>query len=196
MTGPALPAVPWGPVAAGSALGMACVAVDRWVVPNGPGSALLWFGLAGFASASAFALDEAAAAVVDAVPRSRRWRTVRRLAIGLLPLVGWFLVTAVAARSADLSWVALAVTGGGLVAVTLAAASALSRLGQSTPGEVVSAGVGGLVLLGVLVAVPKVGPVLEAYDASNRSTAWWLVLGVAATMVIAWGATDPGSRRR
>ena len=196
MTGPALPAVPWGPVAAGSALGIACVAVDRWLVPNGPGSALLWFGLAGFASASAFALDEAAAAVVDAVPRSRRWRTVRRLAIGLLPLVGWLAVTAVAARSTDLSWMALAVTGGGLVAVTLAAASALSRLGQSTPGDVVAAGVGGLVLLGVLVAVPKVGPVLEAYDASNRSTVWWLLLGVAAILVIAWGATDPGSRRR
>ena len=48
----------------------------------------------------------------------------------------------------------------------------------------------------MLVGVPDIGLVLEAYDASNRSTAWWLVLGVAATLVIAWGATDPGSRRR
>jgi hypothetical protein len=191
----ALPAVPWAPVAAGSALGVACVAVDRWLVPDGPGSALLWFGLAGFASASAFALDEAAAAVVDAVPRSRRWRTVRRLAVGLLPLLGWLAVTAVAATG-DISWRAQAVSGTGLVAVTLAASTALRRLGQSTPGDVVSAAVGALVLLGVLVAVPRVGSVLEAYDASNRSTVWWLVLGLVAVLVTAWGATDPGSRRR
>ncbi len=195
MTGPALPAVPWGPVAAGSALGAVCVALDRWLVPDGPGSALLWFGLAGFASASAFTLDEAAAAVVDAVPRSRRWRTVRRLAIGLLPLVGWLLVTALSARSSDLSWAALAVTGGGLVAVTLAVATALRRLGQATPGDVVSAGVGGAVLLGLLVAVPKVGPVLEAYDAGHRSTVWWLVLMVAAVAGVVWGSADPFAAR-
>ena len=90
MTGPALSAVPWGPVAAGSALGIACVAVDRWLVPSGPGSAMLWFGLAGFASASAFVLDEAAAAVVDAVPRTLRWRTARRLSSGFFRwAAGW-----------------------------------------------------------------------------------------------------------
>jgi hypothetical protein len=189
-------AVPWSPVQGGTCLGLVALATDRWLVPGGPGSALLWIGLAGCASAAAFVLDEAAAAAVDAAPRTRRWRTVRRLGVGLLPLLAWLAGAAVAAGGTPLSWRALAVTGTGLVAVTVAAAAALRRLGHETPGELVAAAVGVAVLLGMLFAVPKVGPVLEGHDASSRSTVWWILLGAVAAGVTAWGAADPWSGRR
>jgi hypothetical protein len=192
VTGVVLGAVPWSPVTGGTALGLVALATDRWLVPSGPGSALIWFALAGFASAAAFALDEPAAAAVDAVPRSRRWRTAWRLAAGLLPLAAWLGGTAVVtSTSAGLSWAALAVTGTGLVTVTLAAATALRRTGGDTPGEVVASAVGGAILMALLVGVPRVGPVLEAYDGTARSTVWWAVLAVASAGVIAWGSTDP-----
>jgi hypothetical protein len=191
VTGIELRAVPWLPVAGGTALGLGALALDRWVVPSGPGTFLLWLGLASIASAAGFVYDEPAAAVVDAAPRSRRWRTVRRLAIGLLPLAAWLAAAAAVARSSPLSWPALAVTGSGVVLVTLAAAAGLRRLGQDTPGEAVAAGVGGGVLVAALVAVPKVGPVLEAGDVSSRGSVWWAALSAAATVVIVWGAADP-----
>jgi hypothetical protein len=174
VTGVVLGAVPWSPVTGGTALGLVALATDRWLVPSGPGSALIWFALAGFASGS------------------RRWRTAWRLAAGLLPLAAWLGGTAVVtSTSAGLSWAALAVTGTGLVTVTLAAATALRRTGGDTPGEVVASAVGGAILMALLVGVPRVGPVLEAYDGTARSTVWWAVLAVASAGVIAWGSTDP-----
>ena len=196
MTWPALSAVPWGPVAAGSALGVACVAVDGWLVPSGPGSALLWFGLAGFAAASAFVLDEAAAAVVDAAPRTLRWRTARRVAVGLVPLLGWLLATGlVVDRSAALSWSALAVTGTGVVSVALGASAVLRRAGSPTPGDVVAAAVGGGVTVLVLVGVPDVGLVLEDSDPTTRATVWWLTASVVGAGLVAWGTRDPAASR-
>ena len=197
MTGPALSAVPWGPVAAGSALGAVCVAVDRWLVPSGPGSAMLWFGLAGFASASAFVLDEAAAAVVDAVPRTLRWRTARRLVVGLAPLACWLVATGLVSRSsADLSWSALAVTGTGVVLVALGAGAALRRAGNPTPGDVVAAAVGGGTTVLVLVGVPDIGLVLEAGDPTTRATLCWLLVSVLGVGLTGWGTADPAARRR
>ena len=99
VTGTELRAVPWAPVAGGTALGLAALLLDGWVVPNGPGSALLWFALAGFATAAAFVLDEPSAAAVDAVPVPRRTRTARRLLVGLLPVAGWLGGTAALVRS-------------------------------------------------------------------------------------------------
>jgi hypothetical protein len=197
MTGPALPAVPWGPVAAGSALGVLCVVVDRWLVPSGPGTALLWLGLAGFASASAFVLDEAAAAVVDAVPRTRRWRTVRRLAFGLAPLVCWLLVTGLAYRtSPSLSWRALAVTGTGVVSAALGASAVLRRAGNATPGDVVAASVGGATTVLLLAGVPRIGLVLEGGDPTTRATVWWLLVSAVGAAFVGWGAGDPAMGRR
>jgi len=184
-------------VAAGSALGTACVAVDRWLAPSGPGSAMLWFGLAGFASASAFVLDEAAAAVVDAVPRTLRWRTARRLAVGLVPLACWLVATGLVDRSASaLSWPALAVTGTGVVSVALGASAALRRSGNPTPGDVVAAAVGGGTTVLVLVAVPDIGLVLEGGDPSTRATAWWLLVSVVGAGLVAWGSADPAAGHR
>jgi hypothetical protein len=196
MVAEAVRAVPWAPVAGCTCLGLVALATDRWLVPDGPGSALLWIGLAGCASATAFTLDEAAAAAVDAAPRTRRWRTLHRLVAGLLPLVAWLAGAGVAAGGTSLSWGALAVTGTGLVAVTVATAAALRRLGHDTPGELVASGAGAVVLLGLLVGVPKVGTVLEAYDVSSRSTLWWSSLAVVAVAVTAWGSADPWSGRR
>ena len=196
MTGPALPAVPWGAVAAGSALGIGCLVVDAWLAPGGPGTALLWFGLAGFASASAFVLDEEAAAVVDAVPRTRRWRTLRRLVVGLAPYAGWLLATWLVSRtSGDLSWPALAVTGAGVVTAALAASAVLRRAGNAAPGELVAAAVGiGTVAL-VVVAVPRIGLELEAGDPTSRATAWWLTVCAVGAVLVAWGTGDPAARR-
>ena len=196
MTGSELRAVPWAPVAGGTALGLAALLLDSWLVPNGPGSAVLWFALAGFATAAAFVMDEPSAAAVDAVPVPRRTRTVRRLLVGLVPVVGWLGGTAAAAWAGPgLSWSALAVTGGGLLVTTLAAATALRRAGHDAPGELVAAGAGGLVVLAMAVGgVPRVGPLLESADPSSRSSVAWAVLAGAGVALILWGATDPLTR--
>ena len=196
MTGSELRAVPWAPVAGGTTLGLAALLVDSWLVPHGPGSAVLWFALAGFATAAAFVLDEPSAAVVDAVPVPRRTRTARRLLVGLLPVAGWLGGTAAVVRSEPgLSWAALAVTGGGLLVTTLAAATALRRAGQDTPGELVAAAAGGAVVLAMAVgAVPRVGPLLESADASSRSSMVWVALAGIGVVLILWGGADPLTR--
>lgn len=195
MTGTELRAVPWGPVAGGTALGLAALFLDGWVVPGGPGSALLWFALAGFATAAAFVLDEPSAAAVDAVPVRRRTRTARRLLCGLVPVAGWLGGTAALVRSGpDLSWSALAVTGSCFLVVTVCAAAVLRRVGHDTPGELVAAAAGAVVVLGLIVAPPKVGPVLEAYDVSTRATTLWLVLSAGAVVLTSWAASDPLTR--
>jgi FtsH-binding integral membrane protein len=195
MTRTELRAVPLAPVLGGTVLGLAALLVDGLVVPNGPGSALLWFALAGFATAAAFVLDEPSAAVVDAVPVPRRVRTAYRLLVALLPLTGWLLGTAaMAPAGAALSWAALAVTGTGFIAITFGAAAALRRSGHDSPGELVAAGAGGVVVLSLVVGVPKVGPLLEAYDASSRASTLWGALFVVAIALVVWGGSDPLTR--
>jgi hypothetical protein len=180
------------PVAGGTALGLVLLLVDGWLVPNGPGSALQWFALAGFATAAAFVLDEPSAAAVDAVPVPRRTRTARRLVVGLMPVAGWLGGTAAVVRSAPgLSWPALAVTGSGFLVVTLCAAVVLRRTGHDTPGEVVAAAAGFVVVLALVVAPPKIGPVLEAHDVSSRASTLWVAMSVLAVALLVWGAADP-----
>jgi len=195
VTSTELRAVPWAPVVGGTALGALALVVDGWLVRGGPGSALLWFAHAGFASAAAFVLDEPSAAAVDAVPVPRRTRNARRLLVGLVPIAGWLGGTAALARSGpDLSWSALAVTGSAFLVVTLCAAAVLRRLGHDTPGELVAAAAGAVVVLALIVAPPKIGPVLEAYDVSTRATALWLVLAAAAVVLMTWAGSDPLTR--
>ena len=197
MTGTELRAVPLAPVLGGTALGAVALAVDNWLVRGGPGSALMWFALAGFATAAAFVLDEPSAAAVDAVPVRRRTRNARRLLVGLVPVAGWLGGTAATVRSGtDLSWPALAVTGSGFLVVTLCAAAVLRRLGQDTPGELVAAAAGAVVVVALIVAPPKIGPLLEAYDVSTRATALWLVLAAASVVLMCWASSDPLARWR
>lgn len=192
MTFAELRAVPWAPVLGGLGIGATALPLDMWLVPGGPGSALMWFALAGFAAAAAFVLDEPSAAAVDAVPVPRRSRTARRLLVGLLPFAGWLAGTAAVVRAEPaLSWPALAVTGTGVIVVTLGVATGLRRGGQDAPGELVAVGVGAGVVLALVFAVPKVGPVLEAYDASSRTTVLWAVLAAGAAALTTWGAADP-----
>ena len=140
-------------------------------------------------------MDEPSAAAVDAVPVPRRTRTARRLLVGLVPVAGWLGGTAAVVRSEPgLSWPALAVTGSGFLVVTLCAAAVLRRRGHDTPGEVVAAAAGFVVVLALVVAPPKIGPVLEAHDVSTRATALWLVLAAAACVLTSWAAADPLTR--
>jgi hypothetical protein len=195
MTGSELRAVPWLPVGGGIALGVATLSADIWLVPDGPGSVLLWFALAAFVSAAAFVLDEPAAAAVDAAPLALPTRTARRLLVGLVPVGFWLVGTAVAVRSEPaLSWPALAVTGGGFLVVTVTAAAVLRRLGHDSPGEVVGAAAGAAVVLALVVAPPKIGTVLEAYDVSTRATALWVVLAAASGVLLSWAGSDPLTR--
>lgn len=197
MTVPELRAVPWGAVLAGTGIGIAALAVDDWWVPGGPGSALLWFGLAGFGAGVAFVLDEPAAAVVAAAPRRRRAWTLRVL-VALVPILGWLAGTAVVSRAApQLSWRAMALTGTGFLIAALAVAAHLRRAGYDAPGELVSAASGGAVVLALAGgAVLDRGPALEAYDAWSRTTGTWGALAVVAVGLIVWSGADPMSSRR
>jgi hypothetical protein len=193
-----LGAVPWAPVLGGTVLGAAAVVADGSVVRGGPGSALLWFGLAAIAAAAGFVLDEAAAPVVDAVPRSRWSRNGRRLLVAGLPLAAWWGAAAWAAsRQPHLSWPALAVAGLGLVAATLGAAAAMRRAGHESPGEVVAAGAVAVVVLALAVGpVPGVGEVLAVSDVSSRTTVVWSGVAAAAAVLVVWGSADPLTRWR
>jgi hypothetical protein len=195
MTGNEVRAVPWLPVGGGIALGVATLSADIWLVPDGPGSVLLWFALAGFVSAAAFVLDEPAAAAVDAAPVARPTRTGRRLLVGLVPAVSWLGGTAVAVRTEPaLSWLALTVTGGGFLVMTVTAAAVLRRLGYDSPGEVVGAAAGAAVVLALVVSPPKIGTVLEAHDVSTRAAALWVILAAASGVVMSWAGSDPLTR--
>ena len=190
-----LRAVPWTPVLASTTVGAGALALDRWLVPSGPGSVMLWFGLAGFAAAAGFVLDESSAAVVDAVPVPCRVRTAHRLLGALLPLSVWLLGTAVTSPGRPaLSWPALAMTGTGFIALTVGVAAGLRRSGHESPGELVAAGAGGVVVLSLVVGVPKVGPLLEAYDVTSRAGTLWVALTVVAVALVVWGGSDPLTR--
>ena len=57
-----------------------------------------------------------------------------------------------------------------------------------------AAAAGAVVVLSLIVAPPKIGPILEAYDVSTRATAFWLVLATASVVLMCWASSDPLTR--
>jgi hypothetical protein len=179
---------------AGAAILIGCVSFAA----DGPPLVYVRLALVALAAAAAFVLDEPAAAAVDAVPATRRRRTVARVTVVLVPFAVWAVgITALEWRNAATPVGALLVEGAGVLAVAVAAAASLRLAGRSEPGEVVSAALGAALLAVVIFdPPPRSVPPFPLGDGWAASTVLWAsVLAVAAGVVTA-SSRDPYRRHR
>jgi hypothetical protein len=191
--------VDWAAVLFGSALGALILAGSVTFAGSVPPFGYLRLGLLALAAGAAFILDEAAAAAVDAVPRTRRHRTATRVAVLLLPLTIWAGgIEALSARVAAVPVGALLVEGAGVLTLAVALAAFLRTTGRSEPGEAVSA-VMCTWVLAVLVFNP---PHLAAFPLGGDwtvSTQLWAGVTVAGALLTVATSRDlyrPLGRRR
>ena len=186
--------VGWRSVLGATAVG-ATILVLCAVLPGG-GVPLTYARLAliALAGATAFVLDEPAAAAVAAAPVARGHRTaVRLLAVGL-PLGVWSTgVAALTIRHPGTPVGGLLVEGVGVLAVALAGAAALRRADREEPGELV-ASVLGAVLLAVLLfdPPPHSVPLFPGSAGWGASTLLWAGLAAVAGIVVAATSRDIG----
>jgi hypothetical protein len=181
-------------VGGGCLLGTALLVLCVVLAEDAPPVALLRLALVPLAAVAAFALDEAAAAAVDAVPRTRGQRTGKRAVVLGLPMVLWTVgIAAVEWRVPATPATGLLVEGAGVLAITLALAAVLRWGGRAEPGEVTAAAVGGTVLTLVVFDVPSWWPVpiFPGDTGWPASTALWGVVAVASAVVVAGASREP-----
>ena len=194
-----LRAVPWLAIAVVSGTGLllsagAVAAADFWFGPL-----LVSFGLALFGAAAAFALDEPAAAVVDAVPQSLRHRTaVRAVALAVPFLAGVAALAALEAggRPVHIAWLLLHLAGCLVVGF---ACAAVGRRRSPTPGETAASAVGvSFMVLACFEPLARWVVVFPAPadDRSGRSALLWCGLLVASAVTIARATRDPSPTDR
>lgn len=202
MTWSELRVVPSTPVLGPVVVGTLLLAATSAGMLGGPGPPLLWLGLASLAAGTAFVLDEPAAAVVAATPRTRRSRTAQRLAVTAVVLTGWIVFAAVVAAADDrepaVSPTALVVVGTGLILVTAACTDLMRRMGLDEPGAAVGTTVVAVVLGGMIFQPLLPGGLvpLDAYASPARMEAFWGVLASCALVSLWWSSADQGARRR
>jgi hypothetical protein len=184
--------VEWRAVLGGSALGAAVLLLSVALPTDGLPLTYVRLALIALAAATAFVLDESAAAVVDAVPVPRRRRTALRLVAILLPLTIWTAgVLGLAMRHPGTPVGGLLVEGAGASAVALALASVLRLAGLREPGEITATFLGATLLAFLLLDPPPHSvPVFPMHDGWTASTLLWTVLGIAAGFVVAVASVD------
>lgn len=197
-SGPAmtLRGVNWAAVLGGSVIGAAILAGCVAFAADGPPLGYVRLALVALVAGAAFVLDEPAAAVVDAVPISRRQRTAARSFAVIVPLAVWSVgVLALELRNAMTPALALLVEGAGLLAVTVALAAVVRLTGRIEPGEMV-ASVIGAAMLAVLTfnPPPRSVPLFPIGDGWAASTALWASLSVAAVALVIAASRDPYRR--
>jgi hypothetical protein len=195
-----LAVLPRASVSASAGLGASLLLLDAsGFLIGGPGSLVMWLGLAALGAAAAFTLDDASTAVTSAVPLRRASRLSARLLVPLALLGLWVTFAVVAARNhSGLSVAALGVTGAGVMLLALGMASLARTSGVAEPGTLVAP----LVLLLVVVvalALPFMFPevrLLMATEVSRRDFTVWVVLASAAVAAVGRAGSDPWRRRR
>ena len=132
------------------------------------------------AGAAGYLLDDAAAALTGVAPRAAWRRRAPHLLIGGIALAGAWVTVLFCVRGAGLSTATLSLETGTLVAVSLAAATLLARLGEAEPGALVAPGV----VLSGIAALLAGGLLHREVFASGTSA------GSAARTVLTtvWGA--------
>ena len=185
--------VDWRTVLGGSAIGAAILAGCVAVADDGPPLPQVRLALISLAAAAAFVLDEPAAAAVDAVPNTRRRRTVIRTTAVAVPLAVWVLgVLALELRNVVTPAGALLVEGAGVLAVAVAFAAVLRLIGRVEPGEMV-ASVLGAGMLGVIIfnPPPHSVPIFPIHDGWAASTTLWAGMAVVAAILVFTASRDP-----
>lgn len=188
--------VPWPEVAGATAV----VGVGLAVLLTWPS---MWRSLGlpvvALVAVAAWAMDEPAAAVVDATPRSLRWRTLARLVAVLPAGVLWVAFSryegglAMPHQATGHDGVLLLIGAGGLV-LGAAVATALRRRGIATPGQQTAVVVG--LLVAALGAFPRHlpwHPTLfpeQGVREWNWAQGFWTVLVIGAVAALV-AATSP-----
>ncbi|MEP7018548.1 MAG: hypothetical protein ABI899_11090 [Actinomycetota bacterium] len=187
----------WAAVLSGSAFGAAILAGCVAYAEDGPPLLYVRIALVALAAAAAFVLDEPAAAVVDAVPVTRRSRTAVRATAVVLPLAVWTAgILALDRRNSVTTVGALLLEGAGVLTVAVALSAILRMTGRAEPGEIV-ASVLGASILGMLIFNPSPGsvPLFPVGDSWAASTALWAFLAAAAVMLVMAASQDPYRHR-
>lgn len=188
--------VDWRAVLGASSLGAAILILCAALPSAGLPLTYVRLALIALAGATAFILDEPAAAAVAAVPVTRGRRTAVRLLAVALPLGVWAIgVMALTLRHSGAPVRGLLVEGAGVLALALAGAAALRSAGRDEPGELV-ASVLGAVLLAVLLFDPPPHsiPLFPVEAGWAASTLLWAGLTTVAGVVVAAGSSDIGCR--
>lgn len=184
--------VDWRVVLGGAALGATVLLLCLALPVEGLPLTYVRLALIALVGATAFVLDEPAAAVVDAVPVPRRRRTAVRLIATLVPLGVWTAaVLGLAVRHPQTPVRGLLVEGAGALAVVLAGAAVLRWTGLREPGEVTATFTGATLLAFLLFDPPPHSvPVFPVHDGWATSTLLWAGLGLTALIVVAVASGD------
>jgi hypothetical protein len=183
--------VAWREVLGGSALGAAVLGLCVALPTDGLPLTYVRLGLIVLAGASAFVLDEPAAAAVAAAPVTRARRTAVRLIAVLLPLGIWTSgVLALALRHPLTPVGSLLTEGAGVLALALAGAAALRLSGRDEPGEMVASVLGAALLAVLLFGSPRSAPLFPVDDGWGASTLLWTALASAGALVVAAASVE------
>jgi hypothetical protein len=183
-------------VAGGSGLGALVLAGCLFFPVDSPPLMLMRLALVLLAAAAGFVLDEPAAAAVDAVPRSRRRRTVARVPAAAVPFGVWVVgMLALELRMPVIPAAALVVEGAGVLAAAVALAAVLRLAGRPEPGELVGVLVAGAVLGAIVLDLAR-GVLLFPWDAGwAASTVLWVCVTVVSAAGVVVASRDPYRRR-
>jgi hypothetical protein len=187
-------AVVLGASGCGAAILLGCVVVTGDTPPLG----YLRLALLALMAASAFILDEPAAAAVDATPTPLTRRTALRATALAAPVAIWVLgVLAIERRTASTPVLALLVEGTGVMAVAVALAACLRTAGKDEPGDVV-ASVCGAAILAILLLnpLPRPVPVFPVTEGWAASSALWASLTLTSVVVTIGVTRDRAHRQR
>lgn len=192
------------PAIAGIAGASLLAGVGALLLPGpGLGPFILTVALALLAAASAFALDEAAAEIVDVTPLGRpRWTAARAVALAVPCGAGLILVLTAAGR--DDGWpiggIGLAVVGNVLLGFAVASV-VRRRVGE--PGPAVASAVA-LVLVTVSL-VRTLGRHIAIANGDSSAALWWAVVASVSAVVVVvavrtnrfgrWSASRPAHSR-
>ncbi len=195
MTGYARRALPWTLLGCCALLVLVAMAlVARWPHVMWP---LQGVAVGLLAAAGAWCVDEPAAAVVDAAPRSLRWRTTAR-SLGLLPMLGLWIGTVVAVRDQLFGHAADVGLQGCVALVAGCAIGTWARTrGLAAPGrQIATATVPAAAFLALTRPVEQHLPLFPYLETGPwaSSLALWTVAGAAASALLATSLSGTGSR--
>jgi hypothetical protein len=190
-------AVPWSVVLA------ACVATPILLAIVATWMRLTWplqgIAIGLLAATAAWCMDEAAASVVDTLPRSLRWRTAAR-ALALAPLLAtWTACILVAGDRLPPHQHLFLLQGAAALAAATAFATWRRARGRATPGLAMGAAIlpcaTALALLRPFDETLPVFPVWPGED-WTRSTLLWGALATSAVVLLASTLRGRGGRQR